>query len=101
MARRAVFARRLSVAGPGARGASRRRARLSPKQHDNKNKQAEHRMNTKTATVQIALADDVLRFLKEAARKNHCSLKQATQHLIDFVPGSICDWKNAGYPMQK
>ena len=53
---------------------------------------------TETVKVEIALEGDILRMLREAAEVNGMTVTEATQFLIDFADGSICDWSNEGYP---
>jgi len=57
-------------------------------------------MKNQRKAVEIDLEGDTLKMLREAAKKNKCTLREATQYLIDFVDGSICDWSNAGFPMR-
>ena len=37
--------------------------------------------------------------LNEAARVNGCNVQEATQFLVDFAQGNLCDWSNEGFPM--
>jgi len=53
----------------------------------------------KSVNVKINVEDSTLMLLRQASHANRCTVQEATQYLVDFAQGNLCDWSNAGFPM--
>jgi hypothetical protein len=56
--------------------------------------------NTKNGiNVTVNIQRPTLTLLRRASRVNNCTLQAATQFLLDYGQGNLCDWSNEGFPM--